>query len=422
VLEPVLPGPPPETDAAVWVGGLDRAHVDGLTGRVPLDGAGDHRRARFLVVDTIAGSTRAPAGFVEVAVADGSVDAEELRAAVAALPVARSLAGDVIADRTSVTVVLCTYDRPDLLRAALVRLRGLDVTGIDLEVVVVDNHPAGGVTAPVVAEFAADGFRYVASPRQGLSRARNDGVRAARGEFVAFTDDDTLVDPSWVVNLVAAFRTAPDVVCVTGLVPSAELRSAAQLYFDGRVTWARSCTPDVYRTADVRPEDPMFPFQVGRYGTGANFALRRTAIHALGGFDERLGVGSATGGGEDIDMFVRVLLAGGALAYQPSAFVWHVHRASIADLDKQVRDYGRGLGAWLTTLVTGAPRTTAMVARRAAPALLHLRHLTDGGAATPLPPDLTARLAAGERAAVLKGPLALVAAARQGSRRPLHRP
>src|SRR6185437_8580535 len=67
----------------------------------------------------------------------------------------------------------------------------------------------------------------------------------------------------------------------------------------------------------------------------------------LGEFDPLLGAGSPTRGGEDLDMFLRVILAGERLSYVPSALVWHRHRADVAALGEQIYSYGYGLGAYL---------------------------------------------------------------------------
>ena len=202
-----------------------------------------------------------------------------------------------------------------------------------------------------------------------------------------------------------------------GIVPSGELRSYSQAYFDGRVTWARSCTPKIYRLAEPPPGHVLFPFKVGEYGTGANFALRRSALLQVGGFDEALGVGSPTRGGEDVDMFVRVLLDGHALMYQPQALVWHRHRADLDALHEQIIGYGVGLGAWIAKLMTSR-RTAPMVLRRSVRALRHVRTMTkvdvDPGSETSAPTSRSLALA--ELRAALRGPLAYARARRSGAR------
>ncbi|WP_161600612.1 glycosyltransferase [Mycolicibacterium hodleri] len=379
---------------AVWVGQIDDRDI--TSGSIHLTQGGSFNSARLLVwnADT-------PRGFVEVPVSDGMVDGAELAARVSQLP---SVTPESQAPEPPFSVILCTKDRPGQLRDTLGSLVELNYPAF--EIVVVDNAPASGLTPPVVAEFASRGVRIVQAARRGLAVARNVGIESARHEFIAFTDDDVLVDPRWLKNLARGFARATDVSCVTGMVPTAEVLTPAQSYFDNRVGWASQCRPEIYTMANPPKDDPLFPLGVARFGTGANIAFRRSAIRRLGGFDEGMGVGSPTGGGEDIDMFVRVLLAGQTLAYEPGALVWHRHRKSLEDLEVQIYNYGLGLGAWITKLML-RPRTFVLVARRGIAGLAHLRRITvveNSGAM----PDTLEGLTKLERRGVLAGPRALL--------------
>jgi GT2 family glycosyltransferase len=194
---------------------------------------------------------------------------------------------------------------------------------------------------------------------------------------VAFVDDDVVVDRHWLAALADAYARDADVVCVTGLVPSGELRTPTQRYFDERVTWARNTDRRVFRTSAPPADLPLFPFSVGAFGTGANMSLRRSAALALGGFDVALGPGTLARAGEDPDLFTRVLFSGGALAVEPSAVVWHKHRPDRAALRSQALGYGTGLGAWVAKLML-RPRTALAVLRRAVGALRQLGALGQG--------------------------------------------
>ncbi len=247
----------------------------------------------------------------------------------------------------AVSLVVCTRDRPDRLATSLVSLRALDWPRLD--VVIVDNAPTDRATQTVFTSHVGGDprFRYVVEPRPGLSRARNAGLSAASGEIVAFTDDDVTVDAGWIRGLVRGFERRPDVACVTGLVAAATLESPAERYFDARVSWATSCRPALFDLARSRRPGPLYPYSAGTFGTGANMAFRRDVLRALGGFDEALGAGTASAGGEDLDVFVRVLLAGHAVAYEPAALVWHSHRAELDALRRQLFGYGTGLTSFL---------------------------------------------------------------------------
>jgi GT2 family glycosyltransferase len=249
------------------------------------------------------------------------------------------------------SVVVCTRERPAILRTCLERLRGIHYPGV--EFVIVDNAPTTDETRTCFETVVGDDarFRYVREPVPGLSRARNRGLAEATRRHVAFTDDDVQVDRWWLDGIAAGFDGDADVGCVTGLVPPAELEHASQLYFDRRYSWARAMDRRVYDLAGQRDDSVLYPYSAGIFGTGANFAVDRSLLLELGGFDEALGAGSPAQGGEDLDAFVRVLLAGRRLVYEPSAIVWHVHRAGDDALRRQLFGYGLGLTAFLTKYV-----------------------------------------------------------------------
>lgn len=128
-----------------------------------------------------------------------------------------------------VTVAVCTRDRPDDLKLCLDALRQLDYPHLDI--VIVDNAPATQATANLVRTYYPE-MRYVREPRPGLNWARNRAILAARGEIVAYTDDDVIVDAGWVRALARVFATNPGVMAVTGLVVPYELETESQIAFE----------------------------------------------------------------------------------------------------------------------------------------------------------------------------------------------
>ena len=187
----------------------------------------------------------------------------------------------------SVSVVVCTRDRPAVLRECLRSLR--DVSARAEEVIVVDNSTVGSMR-DVVEEFPE--ATYVREARPGLSRARNTGIRAASGTLIAFTDDDTTVHPEWLTRLRSAFAE-PDVMVVTGLVLPAALETESQVIFELVYGgFFRGYQRIVYDRAffEQTRDDPV---PVWKIGAGANMAVRREAFELVGDFDERLGAGAA---------------------------------------------------------------------------------------------------------------------------------
>ena len=262
-----------------------------------------------------------------------------------------------------VSIVVCTRDRPVILATCLKLLQQLHYDNI--EVLVVDNAPTTEETRLCFLALVGDDprFRYVREPVPGLSRARNRGLGEARAQHVAFTDDDVRVDPWWLEAIQGGFARDPQAGCVTGLVPPAELDNAAQQFFDRRYSWAAHLDTRVFDLAGRGDESPLYPFSAGIFGTGANFAVDRELFAGLGGFDEALGAGSPAGGGEDLDAFVRVLRAGRSLVYEPSAIVWHIHRADARALRRQLFYYGVGLSAFLAKYMLDVRTAREIVSR-----------------------------------------------------------
>jgi GT2 family glycosyltransferase len=265
-----------------------------------------------------------------------------------------------------VTVVVPTCGRPDVLRRSLEALRALDYP--DYELLVVDNTPHLPGTAEVVAGYAASGarVRYLAEPRRGVTHARNRGLAAARGEIVAFADDDVLVDRGWLGALAAAF-VDEQVAGVTGLVMASEFETPAQIWIEQYGGFSKGCARRRFDRAgfethqDGKPRrveaapGTLYPFTPGVFGSGASMAFRTDMLRRLGGFDPLLGSGTAVRAGEDIDVLLRAVLDGGAVVYEPAAVVWHRHRRGTRALRRTMYGYGVGLSAVITKrLVTDA--------------------------------------------------------------------
>lgn len=243
---------------------------------------------------------------------------------------------DPLDTQESVSVVICTRNRPRQLDECLQSLQHL--VNYPAEVLVVDNAPTSNATQEVVQRYPE--VHYILEPRPGLSIARNTGIHRATGNIIAFTDDDVKVHPHWMERIRHGFQN-PNVMVVTGLMLPAELETASQIAFhEGAYGFEWPCRPILY---DFRyfEERKRFSTPVWQIGAGANMALRRQVVDAVGGFNELLGAG-ASGCSEDSEFWYRVLAAGWACRYEPSAVIYHYHRGDLASLKKQQYAYMRG--------------------------------------------------------------------------------
>ena len=143
----------------------------------------------------------------------------------------------------TLTVVICTRGRPQSLKNALESLTKLIYPADKIELLVVDNAPNDDSVTKIVAQFP--GYRQVVEPRPGLNWARNNALKIAKGEIVAYVDDDVRVDPLWAKGIAYHFSD-PQVGCVTGLVAPAELETDAQQMFEEYGGFGKGFEPHEY--------------------------------------------------------------------------------------------------------------------------------------------------------------------------------
>ncbi len=260
-------------------------------------------------------------------------------------------------DAPFVSVIVSTRDRPEQLATCLSSLMALRYP--HYEVIVVDNAPGTNVTTDLVQKLSLNApfIRYVREDRPGLSWARNYGIMVARGEILAFTDDDVVVDPYWLAGLAREFGAADDVVCVSGLVLPLELETPAQFLFEEYGGFNKGFAHRIFKLSmkNYFSEMPLYPYVPGRFGAGASMAFTSDFLRKIGGFDPALGGSGPSRNGQDIAMFLQVILEGYKIVYQPGALLYHLHRRDYAGLCKQIYYYGIGTTAFLTKIVLENP-------------------------------------------------------------------
>lgn len=232
-------------------------------------------------------------------------------------------------ERPPLSVVIASRDRARQLDECLSRLAA--VVGPDDEVVVVDSCSRDDSTRDTAARHGAT---VVTMPAPGASSARNAGWRAARHELVAFLDDDVMVQPGW-ADAMAVALSREGVAFVTGWIGV----PPGQEDVPGPLPLMIAPEP---RALTVRTE--------GAFGAGANWGARKSALDAVGGFDERLGPGRWWAAAEDVDLFDRLVIAGNSGWYDPGVRIDHdMWRGRRERLTLHWR-YGKGMGARLAKL------------------------------------------------------------------------
>ena len=268
------------------------------------------------------------------------------------------------------SIVIATYNRSAMLMQTLQSVIEQTLPREEWECVVVNNNSTDSTAADFEA-FAARypdyNLRMVLETNQGLSYARNRGIRESEGEYIAIVDDDERIAPEFVASYVALFDEVPDAVAAGGPIVAE--------YPTGRPRWMSAFTErPIANTMYFGEEVREFPR--GRVPGGGNMALRRSAVRRYGVFDTSLGyVGESLVGGEESDLFERLQIAEAKYYYVPKAVMYHIipkekltvgylrrlsYNVGVSQL-RRARYYHRKgrvrlneCGKWLATLVLAA--------------------------------------------------------------------
>ena len=223
------------------------------------------------------------------------------------------------------TIVVPTYERPEQLGECLGSIARLDYPPDCFEVIVVDDgskSPPEQVVATISDRIQA---RLLVQPHgnRGPAAARNRAVSDARGVFLAFTDDDCVVDPGWLREFAVRFKLHPHKL-LGG-------RTLNALHQNRGSATSQMIMDVVYAHYNTDPDD-------GRFYASNNFAVAADQFRSVGGFDESFRTS------EDREFCDRWVARGLQISYAPGAVVYHAHPLTLRSLWNQHFGYGRG--AW----------------------------------------------------------------------------
>jgi GT2 family glycosyltransferase len=229
------------------------------------------------------------------------------------------------------SVIVCTRDRPQHLERCLYSFQEAAAPIDDWELFVVVNG-SSEKTLDVLDRFSKNRslpLKYCIETTPGLARARNQGIRRAAGEILAFTDDDCLVSQNWMTSILDEFGKDKRLRVLGGRVERADVNDL----------------PIGIRTFSDRLAISSFS-QIMERLIGCNMAFRREVFESIGMFDTRLGAGTPTGSAEDTDIFYRAVKADMKTCYVPEVFIRHAHgRTSRSSIWPINDNYAKGRGA-----------------------------------------------------------------------------
>jgi O-antigen biosynthesis protein len=222
---------------------------------------------------------------------------------------------DLRAEWPAMSVVICAHNAESTLDECLRHTSAVDYE--PFEVIVVDD---GSTDATASIARKHDGVRVLSVPHAGLAAARNEGLRAATGEIVAYLDSDAYPSAEWLLYLALGFDR-PDVVGVGG--PST---AAPQDDMGSHQVAAAPGGPVHVLLGDDRAE----------HIPGCNMAFRKSILEQIGGFDTAFTVA-----GDDVDLCWRIIDRGWQIGFHPAAHVWHHRRSGLRAYLRQQLGYGR---------------------------------------------------------------------------------
>lgn len=241
------------------------------------------------------------------------------------------------------SVVVCTHNRAyaiiDCLTSLATSIHAARLTAsepFEAEIVVVDNASTDN-TSDLVRTFAASidiPVNLQFEPKKGLAVARNCGLRAAKGDAIAFTDDDCRWSVAFVQEWLTHLKAETGPVLRGGRV---ELGDPTDLKISIRTSLIKKRWSKAMRSAR---RESLFAALIG-----ANMSMNRAAVDLMGPFDEHLNT-RGLAASEDIDCIYRAYLAGVTIEYVPDMIVYHFHgRKTLEHGHRQMRNYMIGTGA-----------------------------------------------------------------------------
>ncbi len=217
------------------------------------------------------------------------------------------------------TVIICTYNREKYIPNLLESIVNNTLSRQQYEILLVDNNSTDH-TRSVCETFAQAHpdvkFRYVFEAEQGLSAARNRGIREARGEWIVYVDDDALVDAHYLQDYVDCFTQQPNVMAAGGPIDP--------LYETSEPAWMSPYTKALL-TAWMDYGNVQRHYPKGRYPGGGNAAYRKCVFEQVGLFNTALGrKGNALSASEEKDIFDKMHALGMEVVYLPKPVLHHI--------------------------------------------------------------------------------------------------
>ena len=241
-------------------------------------------------------------------------------------------------DLSKISAIICTYNRQKYLYQVLESIKNQSLNPQFYEIVVVNNNSTDN-TELICQTYRKDNpdlsFIYVSESEQGLSAARNRGIKEASGKYLTFIDDDAFPDKDFLKILYDYMKQSPEVSAVGGKI--------LLKYEQEKPKWLTPYLSSLF--GYFNPGNKTGEFPKNRYPRGSNMTFRKIIFDQVGLFDTKLGrKGSDMQGSEEKELFARIYKMNFMVRYLPSAIVYHSvppERTTVEFIRNQAISYGR---------------------------------------------------------------------------------
>ena len=261
-----------------------------------------------------------------------------------------------------ISVIICTYNRERYIYNVLQSIAEGNLSKESYEIVLVDNNSSDntkGECDRFMADYPEIRLHYCIEPNQGLSYARNCGIRESKGDVLAYVDDDALVNKEYLSTYADFFERNPQAVAAGGpILPE----------YDGcdEPEWMSHYTRQLV-TGKLWLGEKEREFPGDAFPGGGNAAYRKSVFDAIGLFNVELGrKGNSLIGAEEKDLFDKMTTRGMKFYYLPTAILYHLIPPKKLTKDYFNRlTYGIGVSEHYRTLQIGKKKFLVRLAKEA---------------------------------------------------------
>lgn len=242
-----------------------------------------------------------------------------------------------------ISLIVATVNKDGNLNNLLQSLKHTKILSQkDIQVIIVDNSQGNNEVKNVCNKY---NVTYIRQPIPGKSRSVNEGIKQAKGRYLAFTDDDVVIkDPDWLTKLHQHYISDNKIGYVSGNVLAQNTTKSCQIIWERKGGLSKGTTKKVWRRneLDKKYKYKFVPWPINDIAAGANCMIPKEVINKVGLISEFLDPGAPIPHGATLEIVYRIIREGYDVLYDPKISVYHKHPSSSKLLRQKLYTYGVG--------------------------------------------------------------------------------